>query len=240
MATTRLTIAYDGGPFGGWACQPGRVTVQGELERALETVLRTPVRLTVAGRTDAGVHALAQVASYVGEVPSRLVGVNALLPGAIVVLAAEPAPDGFSARYDARSRSYRYRILTRTAPDPFERGRALHHRRPLALEALGACAALLPGEHDFTAFTPTETHHVRFERIVTRAAWTVDGDILRFEIEADAFMQRMNRVLVGTMLEVATGRRSLASFAALLEGRPRADAGPTAPAHGLYLTGVRY
>src|SRR4051794_28841923 len=197
MAATRLTIAYDGGGFAGWARQPGRRTVQGELERALGTVLRREVALTVAGRTDAGVHALAQVASYPGAPPERIEGVNALVGGDAVVLAAEAAPEGFDARRDARSRTYRYRVLARGIPSPFERGRALHWAYPVDVGALEACAALLAGEHDFTAFTPTETDHVRFERVVFRAGWSrAGGDVLVFEIEADAFMRQMNRVLV--------------------------------------------
>src|SRR4051795_11132317 len=238
---TKLTIAYDGGSFAGWARQPGSRTVQEELERALGTVLRREVALTVAGRTDAGVHALAQVASYPGEPPDRVAGVNALVGGDAIVLAAEGAPEGFDARRDARSRTYRYRVLARRAPSPFERGRALHWTYPVDVAALEACASVLPGEHDFTAFTPTETHHVRFERVVLRAAWTrAAEDILEFEIEADAFMRQMNRILVGTMLEVAAGRRTPESFTKLLEGAHRRDAGVTAPPHGLYLVGVRY
>jgi tRNA pseudouridine38-40 synthase len=213
--------------------------VQGELTAALRTVLRADVELTVAGRTDRGVHALGQVCSYRGELP-RLRSVNAVLPDAIAVLAAEEAPDGFSARHDARSRSYRYRVLAREAPSPFERGRALHWPHPVDLAALEACAAALPGEHDFTAFTPADGYHTRFQRIVSRAAWERRGDVLEFSIEADAFMRQMNRVLVGTMLEVAGGRRTPEDFKALLEGRPRAEAGRTAPAHGLYLESVGY
>jgi tRNA pseudouridine38-40 synthase len=213
--------------------------VAGELERALATVLRRPVGLTVAGRTDRGVHALGQVVSYDGP-PPPLRSVNAVLPGEIAVLAAEEAPDGFSARHDAVSRTYLYRVLARPVPSPFERGRALWWPHRLDVDALRACAAALVGTHDFTAFTPSETYHQRFRRDVLRAAWTREGDILAFRIEADTFMRHMNRVLVGTMLEVAVGNRSVESFVALLDGAPRSAAAATAPAHGLALASVQY
>ncbi len=240
-AVARLLVEYDGAGFSGWARQPGERTVQGELERALQTVLRREnVQLSVAGRTDRGVHAWGQVASYAGP-PVSARSLNALLGDDLAVISCDPAPEGFDARRDATSRAYCYRILTRPARSPYERGRALHWAHRLDLDTLDACAGALIGLHDFTAFTPTETDHVRFEREVLTARWDRAGrEVLEFWIEADSFMRHMNRVLVGTMLEVAGDRREARDFRALLRGRPRSDAGPTAPAHGLHLVGVGY
>ena len=240
-ATARLLIEYDGTDFSGWARQPEKRTVQAEVERALGIVLRREtVALTVAGRTDAGVHARGQVASYSGE-PARSDALNALLPADVAVLECEAAAPGFDARRDATSRAYCYRVLTRRARSPHERRLALHwpHRPDVAV--LERCAALLPGPHDFTAFTPTETGHRRFSRDIVCAYWRErDGGRLEFWIEADAFMRSMIRVLVGTMLEAAGGRRSVDEFGRLLDGRPRSAAGRTAPAHGLHLIGAGY
>jgi tRNA pseudouridine38-40 synthase len=265
---SRLVLEYDGTEFAGWATQPGQRTVCGVVSDALSVLLRSasPVSLSVAGRTDAGVHAWRQVASYLGPVVP-LAGLNALLPSDVVALSCSAAPDGFDARFDATSRAYCYRVLARRERSAFCRGRALWWPHPVDVAALSECASALAGVHDFTAFTPSQTHHVRFSREVFGAswqAWPADpellggtqaasrgellggtqaasrGELLEFRIEADAFMRHMNRVLVGTMLEVAGGRRSVASFRDLLRGRPRAEAGPTALACGLYLAGVGY
>ena len=218
--------------------------MQGELEAALARILGEEIALTVAGRTDAGVHATAQVASFatarpVGDQVVR--SLNAVLPNDVAVRGCAEAPEGFDARRDARARAYRYRILATRTPDPFEHGRALWWRHRVDRAALEACAEAIAGTHDFTAFTPAETEHVRFERDVFRAAWIGDvPGVLSFEIEADAFMRHMVRSLVGTMLEVSSGRRTAEDFRALLEGAPRERGGETAPPHGLYLVGVRY
>ena len=235
----RLDLEYDGRNFAGWARQPGARSVQASVELALAQILGWEVELTVAGRTDRGVHASGQVASYEGQLV-RAQALNALLPPDVAILRAAEAPAGFDARRDALARSYRYRVLHRRERSALEGGRALWWPHRLDEGLLHDCAGLLAGTHDFTAFTPTETYHVRFDRCVYEAAWRRDGDVLAFEIEADTFMRHMNRVLVGTMLQVAGGRRTLASFAALLAGAHRREGGPTAPAHGLCLTAVRY
>lgn len=196
--------------------------------------------LTVAGRTDAGAHAWGQVASYAGE-PARASSVNALLPEDVAVLESVAAAPGFDARRDATSRAYCYRLLLRPARSAHERGRALHLAGRLDREVLADCARALVGRHDFSAFTPTETAHVRFSRNVSSAYWrSASEELFEFWIEADAFLRHMNRILVGTMLQVAGGTRSGEDFRALLDGRPRGAAGPTAPARGLFLAGVGY
>jgi tRNA pseudouridine38-40 synthase len=198
-----------------------------------------PLTLTVAGRTDRGVHAWGQVASYSHEAvdPLRL---NGLLDDDVAVLLAEPMHNGFDARRDARSRTYCYRVLARRARSVFTRNSAFWWTGELDREALARCARLLPGKHDFTAFTPSATEHSWFRCDVLRAEWIGEGEELEFWIEADMFLRHMNRVLVGTMLDVAAGQMTLTQFERLLQGGSRADAGRTAPAHGLALASVSF
>jgi tRNA pseudouridine38-40 synthase len=242
VRTFKLVLEYHGGGFRGWAAQPGLRTVEQTMSDALTTVLRATPSLSVAGRTDTGVHAAGQVVSFRadGDPVALMRSLNGVLPDDVAVRSAETAPDGFDARRDACSRTYRYRVLARPARSPFERDRALWWPHPLDEGALTVCARALVGSHDFTAFTPTQTEHVRFERDVLRAEWRRAGDLLEFWIEADTFMRHMVRVLVGTMLEVAAGRRAPAAFVELLAGAPRKQAGDTAGPHGLCLETVSY
>jgi len=240
VALLRLTLEYDGGGFHGWARQPGQRTVEGALQEALAVIYPSGWHsLAVAGRTDAGVHATGQVASVEvnGGAPAARAAeaLNTALPPDVSVLTAEDAPEGFHARFSASARSYRYVILNRGERSALAFRRSLWWPRPVDLGALQACASLLSGEHDFTAFTPAESQHEVFLRVIREAAWERHGDELHFTITADSFLRHMVRTLVGTMLQATPER-----IERLLSGRPRFEGGATAPAWGLYLEHVEY
>lgn len=245
MPVVKLTLAYDGTAYVGWQLQPNGPSIQAEVERALATLHKAPRRVTAAGRTDAGVHARAQVCSFPEEAPLPLQayvkGMNALLPPDIAVSAASLEPDGFDARRSARGKRYRYAIENRETRFPLTRTTAWQVFRPLDAGAMGAAAGLLVGRHDFAAFQAAdcESHHAvrdlrRLEVIGDRR-----GSI-EIVAEATAFVKHMVRNLVGTLVEVGLGKRPPGWAGEVLAGLDRTRAGPTAPAHGLCLDEVFY
>ena len=237
-------VEYDGAEFAGWAAQPGHRTVEGVLSEALGTVLRRQVKMSVAGRTDAGVHAIGQVVSFEAETDLRPALISykttAVLPRDVALRRCVAVPDGFDARRDALSRTYEYRLINDEIRSPLERHRASYAPQRLDLDLLQETAKLVEGTHDFRAFTPSRSYHVRFERVVTGSRWSRHDDLLRYRITADSFLYGMVRTLVGTMLEVAGGKRGLPDFRGLLSGGARSEAGPAVPSRGLTLVGVGY
>lgn len=237
-------VEYEGTNFAGWAAQPGLRTVEGTLTGALQTILRQPVKLTAAGRTDAGVHASMQVISFGARTdldpPSIAYRATALLPEDLALRRCVAVGEDFDARKDARSRSYEYWVVNDPIRSPLKRRRAIHSVRKLDFGLLEEAAKLVRGVHDFRAFTPAKSYHVRFVRAVEESSWEARGDLLVYGITANSFLYGMVRTLIGTMLEVAQGKRELAEFARLLSSAERSEAGPTAPARGLTLVGVGY
>ena len=249
--TWRLDLAYQGTAYRGWARQPGHVTVQGLVEEALATVLRERIALSVAGRTDAGVHAWAQVASFscarTDVAPERLrLSLNSLLPPDVAVLRVAPAASGFVAR-EAASRSYRYDLWATAVKPVRDRDFVWVLRGPVDGAALRAAAGMLPGRRDFAALTPSAHLYHTCVREVTAAVWTDDGATpdgdgrrWRFEITSASFLHNMVRVAVGSMVDVAQGRMTLEEFEAALAAGERRLMGQTAPARGLALERVTY
>ncbi|HVF01869.1 MAG TPA: tRNA pseudouridine(38-40) synthase TruA [Rubrobacteraceae bacterium] len=237
-------VEYDGAGFSGWAAQPGRRTVEETLAEALEIVLRQPVKLTVAGRTDAGVHATGQIVSFQADtsLPPALISYKstAVLPDDVALRRCVQVTEDFDVRFSAKSRSYEYRLINDPIRSPLLRRRAIHVARELDLDLLREAASRILGVHDFRAFTYTKSHHTRFERTVEESRWETRGGLLVYEITANSFLYGMVRALVGTMLEVGEGKRKIAEFARLLHGGERSGAGPAAPARGLTLVDVSY
>lgn len=249
--TFKLTLAYDGTPFVGWQRQAAGVSIQGLIEEALGRIEGSPVTVIGAGRTDAGVHALGQVASCrlkTSLEPATLArALNATLPSEIRVTAVRDVADSFHARYDARSKTYCYRIVNGTFVMPFDFRYVWHIGEPLDVDAMAAAAGLFEGEHDFAAFRGAGSSVVTSRRFVlashvdcTVSPTDPDTRHIVYEVRATGFLRHMVRAMVGTLVEIGTGRRDGSSLSHALASGARADAGPTAPAHGLCLMSVDY
>ena len=240
----KLTVEYDGTNYCGWQIQLNGESIQAALERAVSTFLGTPTRVTGSGRTDAGVHALGQVANFFSDKkfePHRIRrGLNALTPFDITIKEVEIVADSFDARRDGRSRVYEYHILNRSTPSPFYLNRAWHVHEPLSVNAMREAIPCLLGEHDFSSFRAAGCDAAHPVRKVYANSLDQRGELLVYTIEATAYLRHMVRNIVGTLVEVGQGLRMAQSFIDLLEARDRTKAGITAPAHGLYLMKVRY
>jgi len=245
MRTLKLTLAYDGTRFVGWQRQAGGDSIQGVLEEALARFEGAPVTVHGAGRTDAGVHALGQVASVRVTCPHDVAtltrALNAQLPPDVRVLTVEEAVPNFHARFSAREKTYRYMIRNAPVVMPFERAYVWHLPEPLDVPAMQRAAALLVGTHDFGAFQSVGTATPGSVRTIFRSCVQPhDPTLLGFHITGEGFLRYMVRALTGTLVEIGRGWRAPDSIASLLAGGRRSDAGPTAPPHGLFLVSVDY
>ncbi len=244
MQRLAITVAYDGLQFNGWQTQPDRASVQDALERALSRIAGHPVATTCAGRTDAGVHALVQVAHFdtdAARAPGAWTrGVNALLPPGAAVQSAQPVPETFHARYDARRRAYVYLMWRAPHRHPLLEGRAAWVYDALDVAAMREAAALLLGEHDFSAFRSSQCQARNPVRRLERVTLVERGALLAIEFVGNAFLHHMVRNLVGALHWVGSGRRSASWIGEVLRSRDRRQAARTFPAHGLYLAGVEY
>ncbi len=243
--TLALVLEYDGSNYNGFQRQDGLPSIAARVEDVLATLFAHPMKIIAAGRTDAGVHATGQVVSCTTEsdLPCRRIAVAAsalLRPHAIAVVRVVDRPTGFSARRDALERTYRYRILNRVAPSPLSARRAFHVSARLDVAAMRAAAALLIGDHDFAAFCAMESRHKGTRRNVSAIQLEKNGDFIDVVMTADSFLHNMVRIVVGTLIEVGRGRRSVEDVAAALREGRRTRAGFTAPAYGLYLEKVTY